>query len=161
LQASPSSPLEPCGLPEVWHFGHGAMPAQSLLSGAKRTSDFRTGSGCHAFCMPKNIDAHAAWLDNDDDAPEDEYKGILCPACTGVHFMNPKRGRLSGQGESEAPVRKFQLGGLRAFFGDIAQASHSLHTKALKLLLVDRTRPQLTGGRTCCIHLKSTLPYGA
>jgi len=41
------------------------------------------------------------WLDDDDEAPEDEYKGIVCPACTWMHFMNPKTGRLLGQGESE------------------------------------------------------------
>jgi hypothetical protein len=38
------------------------------------------------------------WLD-DDDASENRYDSITCPACTRLHFLNRKTGRLLGQGE--------------------------------------------------------------
>jgi hypothetical protein len=37
------------------------------------------------------------WLDDDDDASENEYEGITCPACTGLHFINRKTRKLFGQ----------------------------------------------------------------
>jgi hypothetical protein len=37
------------------------------------------------------------WSDEDADVREDEYEGIICPACTGLHFLNRKTGRLLGQ----------------------------------------------------------------
>lgn len=39
------------------------------------------------------------WLDDDDEALEDEYEGIACPACSRLHFVSPKTGRLLGQDE--------------------------------------------------------------
>jgi hypothetical protein len=39
------------------------------------------------------------WLDDDEDAPENEYDAITCPACTRVHFLNRKTGKLLGQDE--------------------------------------------------------------
>ena len=39
------------------------------------------------------------WLDEDDDAPENEYAGITCPACTKLHFLDRKTGKLLGQDE--------------------------------------------------------------
>jgi hypothetical protein len=35
------------------------------------------------------------WLDDDEDASEDDYEGITCQACAGVHFVN-RKGRVSG-----------------------------------------------------------------
>jgi hypothetical protein len=37
------------------------------------------------------------WLDDDDEAPEDAYEGVPCPACTAMHFLNRKTGKLLGQ----------------------------------------------------------------
>jgi hypothetical protein len=37
------------------------------------------------------------WLEDDEDASEDEYEAITCPACTGVHFINRRTGKLFGQ----------------------------------------------------------------
>jgi hypothetical protein len=38
-------------------------------------------------------------LDDDPDAPENDYQGISCPACTRLHFINRKTGELLGQEE--------------------------------------------------------------
>jgi hypothetical protein len=38
-------------------------------------------------------------LDDDPDIPENEYEAIVCPACTCVHFLNRKTGKLLGQDE--------------------------------------------------------------
>ena len=37
------------------------------------------------------------WTDDDEDAPQTEYEGIVCPICTRLHFVNPKTGKLLGQ----------------------------------------------------------------
>lgn len=37
------------------------------------------------------------WLDDDDDAPEDEYEAVTCKACARLHFLNLRTGRLLGQ----------------------------------------------------------------
>jgi len=37
------------------------------------------------------------WLD--DDAPENEYEGIVCPACIRLHFLNRKTGELLSQND--------------------------------------------------------------
>jgi hypothetical protein len=39
------------------------------------------------------------WLDDDQDAPENEYEAITCAACTRVHLLNRKTGKLLGQVE--------------------------------------------------------------
>jgi NAD-dependent dihydropyrimidine dehydrogenase PreA subunit len=39
------------------------------------------------------------WLEDDEGAPKSEYEGITCPACTSVHFINRKTGKLFGQNE--------------------------------------------------------------
>ena len=39
------------------------------------------------------------WLDDDEDVPEDDYEGITCQACAGVHFVNPKGKVLGGDDE--------------------------------------------------------------
>ena len=36
-------------------------------------------------------------LEDDQDAPDNEYEGIACPACAKVHFVNRKTGKLLGQ----------------------------------------------------------------
>jgi hypothetical protein len=40
------------------------------------------------------------WLDDEQDAPENEYEAITCPACTKVHLLNRKTGKILGQDES-------------------------------------------------------------
>jgi hypothetical protein len=35
------------------------------------------------------------WVD-DDDETENEFQGLICPACTRLHFINPKSGKLLG-----------------------------------------------------------------
>ena len=35
------------------------------------------------------------WLDV--DVPENEYEGIICAACTRLHFLDRKTGKLLGQ----------------------------------------------------------------
>jgi hypothetical protein len=37
------------------------------------------------------------WSDKDADVRENEYEGIICPACTRLHFLNRKTGKLLGQ----------------------------------------------------------------
>jgi hypothetical protein len=39
------------------------------------------------------------WLDDDDDTLDGEYEGIICPACSALHFIDRKTGRLFGQNE--------------------------------------------------------------
>jgi hypothetical protein len=39
------------------------------------------------------------WLDEDDDGPDNEYEGVTCAACTRLHFINRKTGKLLGQDE--------------------------------------------------------------
>jgi len=39
------------------------------------------------------------WLDDDETASEDDYEGITCQACAGVHFVNRKGKVLGGDGE--------------------------------------------------------------
>jgi hypothetical protein len=37
------------------------------------------------------------WLEDGEDATENEYELIACPACTRLHFLNRKTGKLLGQ----------------------------------------------------------------
>ena len=39
------------------------------------------------------------WLDDDQNAPENEYEVITCAACMRVHLLNRKTGKLLGQDE--------------------------------------------------------------
>jgi hypothetical protein len=39
------------------------------------------------------------WLDDDQDAPENEYEAITCAACLRVHLLNRKTGKLLGPDE--------------------------------------------------------------
>jgi len=36
------------------------------------------------------------WLDDDEDASDDKYEAIKCPACARLHFLSQKTGRLLG-----------------------------------------------------------------
>jgi hypothetical protein len=36
-------------------------------------------------------------LDDDPDVSENEYEAITCPACTGLHLLHRKSGKLLGQ----------------------------------------------------------------
>jgi hypothetical protein len=36
-------------------------------------------------------------LDDDPDMSENEYEAIVCPACTKIHLVNRKPGKLLGQ----------------------------------------------------------------
>jgi hypothetical protein len=40
------------------------------------------------------------WLDEDNDVRENEYEGIICPACTRLHFLNRKTGNVLSQDEA-------------------------------------------------------------
>jgi hypothetical protein len=37
------------------------------------------------------------WLDDDDDTSQNEFQGIACLACTRLHFINRKTGKLLGE----------------------------------------------------------------
>ena len=39
------------------------------------------------------------WLDDDQDTPENNYEGVTCLACTRLHFVNRKTGKLLGQND--------------------------------------------------------------
>jgi hypothetical protein len=41
-------------------------------------------------------------FDDDEDAPATEYKAVICPACTRVHFINLNTRKVFGQDKSEA-----------------------------------------------------------
>jgi hypothetical protein len=53
--------------------------------------------GAVLFTCPTTKMMVQHWLDDDDDAPEDEFRSIACPACTRQHFVNRKTGKLLGQ----------------------------------------------------------------
>ena len=36
------------------------------------------------------------WRDDDDGASDDDYEGITCQACAGVHFVN-RKGKVLGR----------------------------------------------------------------
>ena len=36
-------------------------------------------------------------LDDDEDMPENQYEAIACLACTGLHLLNRKTGKVLGQ----------------------------------------------------------------
>ncbi|ANW02839.1 hypothetical protein [Bradyrhizobium icense] len=39
------------------------------------------------------------WLDADAEATEREFQGVVCPACSQLHFISRKTGKLLGQKE--------------------------------------------------------------
>jgi hypothetical protein len=42
-------------------------------------------------------------LDGDPDIFENEYEGTICPACTRLHFINRKTGKVLGQDDEMQP----------------------------------------------------------
>jgi len=57
------------------------------------------GDGPCRFHLPGDIDERPAFLEDDQDVPDNEYEGIACPACTKLHFVNRKTGKLLGHDE--------------------------------------------------------------
>jgi hypothetical protein len=39
--------------------------------------------------------------DDDDDMPDNEYQVVACPACTKIHLINRKTGKLLGEEMAE------------------------------------------------------------
>jgi hypothetical protein len=37
-------------------------------------------------------------LDDDSDIPENEYEAVRCVACTALHLINRRTGKVMGQG---------------------------------------------------------------
>ena len=39
------------------------------------------------------------WVDDEDGLSDNEFQGLICPACTRLHFLNRKTGKLLGEKE--------------------------------------------------------------
>lgn len=52
------------------------------------------------FTCPTTLMKVQHWLDTDVFVSEDEYEQVSCPACSRLHFLNRKTGRLLGEDES-------------------------------------------------------------
>jgi hypothetical protein len=55
--------------------------------------------GSFPFHLPSNIDEGPAMAGRRWGVPENQYEQITCPACTRLHFLNRKTGKLLGQDE--------------------------------------------------------------
>jgi len=53
--------------------------------------------GAVLFTCPTTKMMVQYWLDDDSDVPESEFRGLVCPACTRLHLINPKTGKLLGE----------------------------------------------------------------
>ena len=53
--------------------------------------------GAVLFTCPTTKMMVQYWLDDDSDVPESEFRGHVCPACTRLHLINPKTGKLRGE----------------------------------------------------------------
>ena len=53
-------------------------------------------SGPFIFKCPTTLENVQGWLDDDDDAPDDRYEAMACPACARLHFFNRKTGKMLG-----------------------------------------------------------------
>ena len=62
--------------------------------------------GAFLFTCPTTKLKVQHWLDDDDDALENEFKGIICSACMKLHFINRRTGKLLGDEslDIDAPV---------------------------------------------------------
>jgi len=49
------------------------------------------------FTCPNTSMVVQHWLNEDDDVRENEYEGIICPACTKLHFLDRNTGKVLGQ----------------------------------------------------------------
>jgi len=47
-------------------------------------------------CPVTGFNVQHNW-DNDPDVSENEYEAIACPACTRIHLVNRRSGKLLGQ----------------------------------------------------------------
>lgn len=61
---------------------------------APGTNDIQTGSDP----VHLSVDAVQHWLDDDEDVSSDDYEGVTCEACAGVHFVN-RKGKVLGRDE--------------------------------------------------------------
>jgi hypothetical protein len=41
------------------------------------------------------------WVDDEDGVSDNEFQGLICPACTRLHFLNRKTGRLLGEKDED------------------------------------------------------------
>jgi hypothetical protein len=46
------------------------------------------------FKCPITDESVQVWLETDEDAPDSEFEGMICPACTRLHFVNRRTGKL-------------------------------------------------------------------
>jgi hypothetical protein len=60
----------------------------------------QTMSGPFIFRCPVTSQNIQGSLDDDDNARDDEYEAVACPACARLHFFNRKTGKMLGH-ESE------------------------------------------------------------
>ena len=67
------------------------------------------------FTCPETGGRVHRWLEVKDDALDNQYEVITCPACKGLHFVNGKTGKLFEE-ESRRSARKLSPAteGLRA-----------------------------------------------
>ncbi|MGY3622213.1 hypothetical protein [Bradyrhizobium sp. USDA 10063] len=63
------------------------------------TQQHRNDMGAVTFTCPITKMIIQQWLDGADDASENEFRGVVCPACSQLHFINRKTGKLLGQQE--------------------------------------------------------------
>jgi len=49
------------------------------------------------FTCPRTNLKVQHWLDDDEDVPETEYEAVQCPACSRLHLINRKTGKLLGE----------------------------------------------------------------
>ena len=49
------------------------------------------------FTCPRTLEKVQHWMDESDDAAGDRYEPIPCLACTRLHFINRKTGKLLGE----------------------------------------------------------------
>jgi hypothetical protein len=55
-------------------------------------------------CPSTNLNVQH-WRDDDDEVVLDnEYEGVMCKACTRLHFINRKTGKVFGDGGGAAPT---------------------------------------------------------
>jgi hypothetical protein len=57
----------------------------------------RARMGAFLFTCPTTKMLVQDWADDDDGAPEDRFESIVCPACTRLHFINRRTGKLFGE----------------------------------------------------------------
>ena len=61
--------------------------------------------GAFLFTCPTTKLKVQHWLDDDDDALENEFKGIICSACMKLHFINRRSGKRLGEPKASIQMR--------------------------------------------------------